>query len=148
MSLDEWKRVYSNTDVSRDACKWLWENWDPEGYSAYICHYKHQDELNKTFMSLNLMSGFLQRLDSLRKYGMGSLVLLGADDKSEIHGAFIVRGKDLPEEVTGSPDYPVFQFNKIDPSNEQERKYFDDLMCWEGDFNGNELKFNEGKTFK
>ena len=144
MSLDEWKVVYSNTDNTRDACAWLWKNLDQEGFSVHVCSYKYQSELTKTFMSSNLMGGFLQRLESLRKYGMGSLVLLGDNDKSEIHGCFIVRGKELPEEVTGSPDYHVYDFRKIDPSNEADRVLAEDLFCWEGTFNGNPLKYNQG----
>ena len=146
--MDEWKRQYSNTDDTRKACEWLWENFDAEGFSVHICAYRYQEELTKVFMSANLMNGFLQHLNALKKYGFGSIILLGDDVKSEIHGVFIVRGSELPKEMTESAEYHVYDFRKANIEDDAEKQYIEDILCWDGTFNGNPLKFNQGKVFK
>ena len=94
------------------------------------------------------MGGFIQRLESLRKYGFGSLLLFGTDGNLEISGVWLVRGTELPEEVTGCPDYTSYNFTKLNHANEAERKKFDDYLTWEGEFGGNPLPFSQGKIFK
>lgn len=146
--LDEWKRVYSNEKDTRKACEWFWNNFDAEGYSLWYSEYKYNDELDLVFKSCNLMGGFIQRLESFRKYGFGSLLLFGTDGNLEISGVWISRGKDLPEEVTGCPDYTSYNFTRLDHTNADERRKFDDYLVWEGDFGGKALPFCQGKVFK
>jgi len=146
--IDEWKRVYSNEKDTRTACEWFWNNFDPEGYSIWYSEYNYNSELDVVFKSCNLMGGFIQRLESLRKYGFGSLILFGSDGNLEISGVWVVRGKELPEELTGCPDYTSYTFTRLDHTNEAERKGFDDYLTWEGTFGGRSLPFNQGKIFK
>jgi len=142
-----WKRVYSNEDDTRNACKWLWENFNDTENSLWFAEYKYNDELEKTFMSLNLIGGFFQRLDSFRKRGFGTLILFGDNDKSAISGVFLVSGStDLIPELSETPDAESYNFTKIDTKNADERKKVDDYLCWETSYNG--LKFNQGKVFK
>ena len=75
--LDEWKRVYSNNDTRPTAIDWFWEHFDPEGYSIWRVDYKYNNELQKVFMSSNLIGGFFNRLERARKYAFGSLIVLG-----------------------------------------------------------------------
>jgi len=99
-------------------------------------------------MALNLMGGVIQRLESLRKYGFGTLLLFGDNEKRAIVGGYIIRGKELPPEMSESVDFDVFDFRKVNLDDASDKKYFEDILCWEGDFNGNPLKFNQGKVFK
>jgi len=147
-NLDEWKRVYSNEKDTRKACEWFWEHFDPEGFSLWFSNYKYNHELDVVFKSCNLMGGFIQRLESLRKYGFGSLILFGSDGNLEIGGAWLVRGKELPEEVTGCPDFTSYDFIRIDHTNSEQRLIFDDYLTWEGGFGGKPLPFTQGKVFK
>jgi len=142
-----WKRVYSNEDDTRNACKWLWENYNDTENSLWFAEYKYNDELEKTFMSLNLIGGFFQRLDSFRKRGFGTLILFGDNEKSAIAGVFLVSGStDLIPELSETPDAESYTFTKIDTNNPDERAKFDNYLCWEVEYNG--LKFNQGKVFK
>jgi len=146
--LDEWKRNYSNEKDTRKACEWFWSNFDSEGYSIWNSDYKYNNELDVIFKSCNLIGGFIQRLESLRKYGFGSLILFGTDGNLEISGVWVVRGKELPEEVTGCPDYTSYNFTRLDHTNEAERLKFDDYLVWEGTFGNKALPFAQGKIFK
>ena len=146
-SIDAWKVEYSNNSDTRKALEWFWQNFDAQGWSVWLCEYKYPKELAKKFMSLNLMGGFLQRLDELRKYGMGTLLLFGEDNNGEIAGAWVVRGAELPAAVTECPDYPSYDFKKVDINDPEQKQLFDNFMAWDGDFK-RDLKFVDGKVFK
>jgi len=144
---ETWKRVYSNEDNTRDACKWLWEHYDPANNSLWFAEYKYNDELGKTFMSLNLIGGFFQRLDSFRKKGFGTLILFGDNDKSAIAGVFLVSGSSgMIPELGECPDAESYNFTKVDTNDAEQKAKVDNYLCWEVEYNG--LKFNQGKTFK
>ena len=43
-------------------------------------------------------------------------------------------------------DAPSYEFTKMDPDNEADKKYFNDYLLWEGDFGGKAVA--DGKIFK
>jgi len=148
-NLEEWKRVYSNEKDTRKACEWFWNHFDREGFSLWFCNYKYNSELDLVFKSCNLIGGFIQRLESLRKYGFASLLLFGSDGNLEISGVFVVRGHELPAEVTECPDYTSYDFTSVKLDDNVDRVKFDDYLCWEGTFGGStSLPVNQGKVFK
>jgi len=146
LNLEEWKRVYSNNNTRPDAVKWFWDNYDPEGYSIWRVDYKYNDELSKVFMSSNLIGGFFNRLERARKYAFGSLVVLGEDMANEIAGYFVIRGQDVPEEVTDAADFESYEFKKVDHNDPAVRGDFEDFLAWDGHLRGK--KFADGKIFK
>jgi elongation factor 1-gamma len=90
--------------------------WDNNGYSVYTCDYKYNDEHKVYFLTCNLMGGFLQRVERLRKYGFGSLNLLGESDEHapwKLGGIWIFRGQDIPAEMTECDDSEHFNFTKV-----------------------------------
>eukprot|EP00475_Leptophrys_vorax_P037004 TRINITY_DN63281_c0_g3_i1.p1 TRINITY_DN63281_c0_g3~~TRINITY_DN63281_c0_g3_i1.p1 ORF type:complete len:455 (+),score=147.70 TRINITY_DN63281_c0_g3_i1:61-1425(+) len=117
MILDNTKRLFSNEDFSTAEEK-FWADFDPEGYSIWQCAYNYNSENKVYFMTCNLIGGYLQRLDSLRKYGYGVLNVTGTGtDKNppfDIMGAFIVRGKEIPFELKDCPDSEYYTWTKID----------------------------------
>jgi len=145
--LDEWKRVYSNAeDTRKDACPWLWNNLDKEGFSIYFCDYKYNNECEKIFMTCNLLGGWIQRLDKLRKYGFGSLIIFGEEPKLEVAGVWIFRGPEPPQEMKETDDYILYTWRKMNPDDAAEREIVNDFWSWNGNFSGR--KFNQGKIFK
>jgi len=152
--LDEWKRTYSNTKkIKEEAMPWLWEHFDSEGYSLWTCDYKYNNELEALFKTCNLVGGFVQRLDPLRKYGFGSMLIFGDEEstpkKYEVSGVWLVRGKDLPAEMTECEDSAHYNFRKLDLNNPADKKLAEDFFAWEGNFGGNHLKFlDNGRVFK
>lgn len=101
-NLDEWKRTYSNMkDTRKDALPWLWKHFDPQGYSFWFADYKYSSELNTEplFKILNLVSGWIQRLDQLRKWGFGSIIIFGKEGNIHIGSCWLFRGLEIPEEV-------------------------------------------------
>jgi len=150
--MDEWKRKYSNTDSRGEAFPWFWEKWNAgakDGYSIWFCHYKYNEENTQLFKALNLLSGFIQRLDKLRKYGFGSLLLFGDEPKLEISGCWLFRGSDVPAEMKECDDYVGYDWVKADPNDPATVKLIEDFWAWNGDFGGRGAGFHDqGKVFK
>lgn len=57
-NMDEFKRVYSNEEESMSIA-YFWKHFDKENYSIWFGEYKYNNELQKVFMSCNLISGRL-----------------------------------------------------------------------------------------
>jgi elongation factor 1-gamma len=144
MVLDEWKRCYSNNDTRPVALPWLANNFDKEGWSFWKCDYKYNDELAKVFMTCNLIGGFFQRCDHLRKYAFGSVIITGAEPKLEVSGVWMFRGKDMLPMMMEVDDAVCYDWKKLDW--EADRELIFDYFAWDGKLGGK--SFNQGKIFK
>ena len=98
--LDAFKRSYSNEDTATKAIPFFWENFDKEGWSIWKTEYKYPEELKRIFMSCNLVSGMLQRIEKLRKYAFASVLILGEDNNTVIEGVWVLRGQELAFSVS------------------------------------------------
>jgi len=145
---DEWKRTYSNEETRPTALPWLWKNFDKEGYSFWQSEYKFNSELVKTFMTANLVSGFLQRLDKLRKYAFGSMIIFGEDGSLEVSGVWMFRGLNVPEEMTECDDAEVYNWKKLNHEEPEIKELIEDFFAWDGKFGGRTKQFNQGKIYK
>jgi len=146
--LDEWKRKYSNEDKRSAALPWFWQNFDPEGWSIWICDYKYNDELKKLFMTMNLVSGFVQRLEKLRKYGFGTILVFGQEStKLALGCCFLVRSQEMPKEMTECDDVEHYSWRKADPNDSATRDLINDFWAFDDKFAGKEFH-GEGKVFK
>jgi elongation factor 1-gamma len=148
LDLDEWKRTYSNNPILTVAMPWFWEHFDAEGWSVWKSDYKYNDELTKLFMTSNLVGGFLQRMDKLRKYGFGSLLIFGEEPKLQIGGIWLLRGTELPEELWENPDAEHHSWTKVDINDPAQRKLVEAYWSWEGDFGEGKTFHDHGKIFK
>lgn len=146
-NLEEWKRFYSNCKETRPvATNWFWEHFDPEGFSIWRGTYKYNDELKKIFMTCNLVTGLFARMEAMRKYCFASVLIFGEDDKNEISGFFVIRGKEMPELMKEVPDFESYDWTLMDINDAKQRELFNDYLAWEGDLEGKTV--NQGKTFK
>jgi len=144
--MDEWKRKYSNTKkIREEAVPWLWENYDAEGYSQYFAEYKYNEELTKLFMTCNLVGGFVQRLDNLRKYGFGNVLIFGNEPTLKIRSHWIFRGKEIPPMMLECEDYVLYEWTPVDISNPDHRAQVANFLAWDGFAEGEVV---DGKVFK
>ena len=147
LNLEEWKRFYSNCKETKPvATNWFWERFDPEGFSIWRADYRYNEELKKIFMTCNLVTGLFARMDAMRKYCFGTMLIFGEDDKNEISGFFVIRGTEMPELMKEVPDYDCYTWTKMDIQDAKQVELFNDYLAWEGDFGGKTV--NQGKTFK
>jgi len=146
--MDEWKRTYSNKETRPEALPWLWEHLDKEGYSIWICDYKYNHELEKTFKTCNLIGGWFQRLDKLRKYGFGSVCIFGQDPSLEVSGCWMFRGQEPPQEMKETDDFEHYTWRKVDTADASQKELVNDFFAWDGPFGGAHKEFNQGKIYK
>jgi len=147
LNLDEWKRTYSNKETRAEALPWFFQNFDAEGYSVWYCEYKYNNELEQVFKTCNLLNGFYQRLERLRKYGFGSMAIFGTEPNNlSISGIWLFRGKEVPAEMYEVDDYVHYDFKKLDVNNQTDKALIEDYFAWDGSFGGKQ--FNQGKIYK
>jgi len=147
-NLEDWKRLYSNEDTRSVAIPWFWEQFDKEGFSIWVGDYKYSDELVKLMNTCNLLGGFIQRLEKLRKYGFGSMCIFGEEPKLDIGICFIFRGQDVPAEMTECEDSVLYRWRKADLNSTSDRELINDYWAWNGNFGDGKKKFNQAKAFK
>ncbi|KAL2513359.1 putative elongation factor 1-gamma 1 [Abeliophyllum distichum] len=149
MILDEWKRLYSNTKTNfrEVAIKGFWDMYDPEGYSLWFCNYKYNDENSVSFVTLNKVSGFLQRMDLVRKYAFGKMLVIGSEPPFKVKGLWLFRGKEIPQYVLDECyDMELYEWTKVDISDEAQKERVSQMIEDAEPFEGEALL--DAKCFK
>lgn len=145
-NLEDWKRFYSNNDARPTSIDYFWKNYDSLGYCIYRIDYKYNNELARIFMSSNLVGGLFQRMERLRKYCFGSVLIFGEDNSNEISGYLVFRGQEIPDEMKDVADFESYNFRQMDINDPKEKELFNDYLAWDGELAGK--KFADGKIFK
>ena len=109
----------------------FWPMFDKEGWSCWICEYMYNEENTRGFMTANLVSGFIQRSDSLRKYAFGNMNILKDPNEPfyRVMGGWLIRGKDIKPMLDENPDAAYYTWRKVDETNEEDKKLLADLWC-------------------
>jgi elongation factor 1-gamma len=149
MILDEWKRLYSNTksNFREVAIKGFWDMFDPEGYSLWFCGYKYNDENTVSFVTLNKVSGFLQRMDLARKYAFGKMLVIGSEAPYKVKGLWLFRGKEIPQFVLDECyDMELYDWTKVDINDGAQKERVNQMIEDAEPFEGEPLL--DAKCFK
>jgi elongation factor 1-gamma len=129
--LDAFKREYSNTDTRAVAAPYFFQNYDAAGFTCYWCNYKYNADNKMQFMTANLIRGWFQRMDHVRKYGFGCALIVGEDNCHDITAFWVFRGKGMPEIVASVDDSELFEWTEI-ADVQAEKDKITDYLCWEG----------------
>ena len=79
-NMDEWKRAYSNCGGDyKKAMAFFFEKFEPEGWSIYRGDYMYNEECKVLFMTGNLIGGFIQRTEEIRKWLFGTMTIRGKE---------------------------------------------------------------------
>ncbi|KAM7263383.1 hypothetical protein ACFE04_001066 [Oxalis oulophora] len=149
MVLDDWKRLYSNTksNFREVAIKGFWDMYDPEGYSLWFCDYKYNDENTVSFVTLNKVGGFLQRMDLARKYAFGKMLIIGSTAPFKVKGLWLFRGPEIPKFVMDECyDMELYEWTKVDISDEAQKERVSQMIEDAEPFEGEALL--DAKCFK
>jgi elongation factor 1-gamma len=95
-------------------------------------------------MSSNQIFGLFNRLEASRKYGFGSVGVLGVANDSQITGVFIVRGQDIMPVVQVAPDWESYTFTKLDLKKAEDKAFFEAALAWDLEIDGK--KWIDGKA--
>lgn len=150
MVMDDWKRLYSNTkakDFREVAIEGFWKMYDPEGYSLWFCDYKYNEENTVTFVTMNKVSGFLQRMDFIRKHGFAKMCIFGESGPFKIKGVWLFRGQEIPQIVLDECyDVELYEWTKVDITDEAQKERVNAYLEEPDEFDGEKLL--EAKCFK
>ncbi|KAG5248437.1 elongation factor [Salix suchowensis] len=149
MIIDDWKRLYSNTKTNfrEVAIKGFWEMYDPEGYSLWFCDYKYNDENTVSFVTLNKVGGFLQRMDLARKYAFGKMLIIGSEPPFKVKGLWLFRGQEIPQFIIDECyDMELYEWTKVDISDEAQKERVSQMIEDHEPFEGDALL--DAKCFK
>lgn len=147
MVLDEWKRTFSNAENFYDAMPKFWDMLDREGWSIWFADYNYNSDNTVAFMTSNLVGGFMQRSDALRKYAFGTMAVLNNQAPFEIKGCWLMRGQEIKHMLEANPDAEYYTWTKMENLDDPElRKKVADLWCAEESIDGKAVY--DSKTFK
>lgn len=124
-NLDEWKRHYSNTKPHIEAMPWFWEKMDREGWSLWKQDYNYDAENTRDYATSNLVGGFIQRAEEMRRWAFGQMYVLNATAPYAVKGMWLLRGQDIKPMLDSNPDAEYYTWTKMDPSKEEDRKVVD-----------------------
>ena len=122
--MDAWKRCYSNCGGDYPgALKTFWETFDAAGWSIWRGDYQYNDELKVLFMTSNLIGGFIQRTDEIRKWLFGTMSIRGDESKPafKISCYYLIRGQDIQPLIACNDDASCYNWTKIDHTSEADR---------------------------
>ncbi|CAH9109244.1 unnamed protein product [Cuscuta europaea] len=148
MVLDDWKRLYSNTKTNfREVAIKGWDMYDPEGYSLWFCDYKYNDENTVSFVTLNKVGGFLQRMDLARKYAFGKMLVIGSQPPFKVKGLWLFRGKEVPKFLMDEVyDMELYEWKEVDINDEAQKERVNQMIEDQEPFEGEALL--DAKCFK
>ncbi|XP_058190862.1 uncharacterized protein LOC131308066 [Rhododendron vialii] len=147
--LDDWKRLYSNTKTNfrEVAIKGFWDMYDPEGYSLWFCDYKYNDENTVSFVTLNKVGGFLQRMDLARKFAFGKMLIIGSEPPFKVKGLWLFHGQQIPQFIIDECyDMELYDWKKVDISDEDQKERVNQMIEDQEPFEGEALL--DAKCFK
>ena len=135
-SLYDFKTLIVNAQDKKESIKFLWDNFDAQGFSFWRIEYeKYPGEGEKLFMTKNLANGFIQRLETFRKYSFGTFGVYGDEPNLEVRGTrkylglFMWRGLTIPAEVSEHPSYEYHKFQKLEFTDPKTRALVTEHWC-------------------
>lgn len=121
--------------------------YDPEGYSLWFCNYKYNDENTVSFVTMNKVGGFLQRMDLARKYAFGKMLVIGSDPPYQVKGLWLFRGQEIPQFVLDECyDMELYEWTKVDINDEAQKERVNQMIEDAEPFEGAPLL--DAKCFK
>lgn len=120
--------------------------FDPSAYSIWQCDYQFNEENTMDFTTANLVGGFIQRSDAIRRGAFGTMLILGDKAPYEITGCWMFQGDSNKEVLDNNPDAEYYNWTKLDTSDPAVQKKVADYWCAVDKFEGKTVY--DSKLFK
>ncbi|XP_064623516.1 elongation factor 1-gamma-like [Lineus longissimus] len=140
-NFEAWNRLYFNEDdVIGKSVPYFWQNYDKENLCLYKGTYKEEDlaayRTKPSFMINNLIGGWFQRLDAIRKYGIGIAVVTG--EEGNLHAVtalFVSRGNkpyhEIAADTIGGCDHLSYDWEILDPEKPEVKEMVTEYLVQE-----------------
>ena len=118
----DFKTLYVNEPDKQKALDFLWQNWDTNAFSFWKLKYdKLPSEGKVTFLTNNLMNGFLDRADACRKHTLGIQGVYGDEPNLDIKGVWMWRGVEVLPYLKDHPQFEYYECKKLDVNNPEDK---------------------------
>jgi elongation factor 1-gamma len=109
----------------------LFAQFDPKGYTFWFTQYdKYEGEGEVLFQTQNLMNGFLQRADHMRKTAWGVMAILGDEPSLDIFAVWIFEGEGkIPEGMVDHPQFEYYTKRVMDLSKQEDKDIIKEFWC-------------------
>jgi len=137
--MDTWKKTYSNTDNYATALDEFWATFDPAGWSIFRGDYKYNEDNSVLFMTSNLIAGFIQRTEEIRKWLFGTMTIRGVAGKGtmKITAYYLIRGDSIEPLIKCNDDAEFYEWTKVPvPASEEDKKKLFDYWTSDVEFEG------------
>jgi len=113
--MDTWKKTYSNADDYKVAFQWFWDNFDNNGWSIWRGDYNYNEESVKLFMTSNLIGGFIQRTEEIRKWLFGCMSIRGVDKPGQMKVScyYLIRGDSIQPLIACNDDAACYTWTRV-----------------------------------
>ena len=138
-NMDTWKKVYSNCNTYEEAMDTFWETHDPAGYTLFRGDYMHDHEHTRLFMTSNLIAGFIQRTEEIRKWLFGTMTIRGDEAKgtTKITAYYLIRGDSIQPLIDCNDDAAQYTWTKVEtPPTAEVKQTVMDYWTSEGPLEG------------
>ena len=117
---------------------WFWANLDKAGWTLWLQKYKYNAENKRDFMTSNLVGGFIQRSEEMRRYAFGVMHVLNTEAPFEVAGLWLIRGAEdgLALMMDSNPDAEYFEWTKVSPDVEADKAVVQDYWCSQENVDG------------
>jgi elongation factor 1-gamma len=137
--MDTWKKTYSNCNGDyHGAMDAFWASFDPTGWTIFRGDYKYNEENRMLFMSGNLIGGFIQRTEEIRKWLFGTMTIRGVEGtQMKITAYYLIRGDSIQPLISCNDDADCYTWTKLEiPASPESKAMLYDYWCSEGDLEG------------
>jgi len=136
--MDTWKKTYSNTNDYAAAMETFWATFDPAGWSIFRGDYNYNEELKILFMTSNLIGGFIQRTEEIRKWLFGTMTIRGVERESlKITCYYLIRGDSIQPLIDCNDDAACYTWTKMPiPASDADKALLFDYWTSEGPLEG------------
>lgn len=137
--MDQWKKIYSNTDNYEAALTEFWTLFDAQGWSIWRGDYNYNNENSVLFMTSNLIGGFIQRTEEIRKWLFGTMTIRGEAraDGMKITAYYLIRGQSIQPLIECNSDAECYTWTKMNiPASDEDKKLLFDYWTSETTLEG------------
>jgi elongation factor 1-gamma len=130
--MDTWKKTYSNCGGDYNAAMaTFWETFDAAGWSIFRGDYNYNEENKMLFMTSNLIGGFIQRTEEIRKWLFGTMTIRGEEGKiMKVTCYYLIRGDSIDPLVTCNDDAAYYTWTKVSlPASEADKALLQEYWC-------------------
>ena len=107
----------------------FWDMYDPEWYSFWFCEYKYNNVNTVSFVTLNRVNGFLQRMDLACKYAFGKMLVIGSNPPFKTKELWLFHGQEIPQFVIDEcHDREFYEWTKVDISDEVQKEHVNQMI--------------------